>query len=202
MDHTKILICGDSFAVDQTAFDPMEIGWSSMLAKDFLITNSAQAGISEYKILKQLTEHNLDDYDIIIVSHTSPYRVHIKNHPLYQTNQRYKNADLIYNDVLAHYNNNPRDAILSVAKNYFENIFDQDYYHDIYFLLVNEIKKITHGRRCLHLLTMFDQGLDITPVLNLKQKFKFKQGTPNHYSNKDNIEIFNLIKNWIRQTDE
>lgn len=201
MNSTKILICGDSFAVNYTPDDPTAIGWSAMLANEFSITNSAQAGISEYKILKQLKQQNLDNYDAIIVSHTSPFRVHIKDHPLYQNSTLYKNADLIYNDVLAHYNSNPTSVVLSTAKNYFENIFDEDYYYDMYLLLVNEIKSLTQNYRCLHLLTIFD-NVDIEPVLNLKKKFKFKQGTPNHYSNKDNIEIFNLIKNWIVQSHD
>ena len=52
---------------------PGENGWSK-LAKQHDVTNVAQAGVSEYKILKQLHNAELKDYDAIIVSHTSPSR--------------------------------------------------------------------------------------------------------------------------------
>ena len=199
-NNINILICGDSFAVDYTQIDPTKSGWSSMLANEYAITNCAQAGVSEYKILKQLEQQNLDEYEVIIVSHTSPLRVYIKDNPMYLNNQLYSNADLIYSDVLSHYNSDTDNIMLQTAKNYFEIIFDQDYYQDMYFLLVDKIKKLTHQHKCLHLLTIFDQGVDVQPCLNLKQQFKFKQGTPNHYSNKDNIKICNLVKDWIAST--
>ena len=49
----KILICGDSFAADWTVKYPGQ-GWPNMLAEIHEVTNLAQAGCSEYKILKQL----------------------------------------------------------------------------------------------------------------------------------------------------
>ena len=49
----KILICGDSFAADWTIKYPGQ-GWPNMLSQQYEIVNLAQAGCSEYKILKQL----------------------------------------------------------------------------------------------------------------------------------------------------
>ena len=46
----RILIAGDSFAAEW----PGTHGWSKMLAEHHDVKNVAQAGVSEYKILKQL----------------------------------------------------------------------------------------------------------------------------------------------------
>ena len=88
----KILVAGDSFAAEW----PGNNGWVKLLAQKFPVTNVAQAGVSEYKILKQLV--NLDDYNIIIVSHTSPSRIHTPKHPLH-TKGLHKDCDLLYNDI-------------------------------------------------------------------------------------------------------
>jgi hypothetical protein len=193
----KILVCGDSFATDHSVNDPVAIGWSSMLANLYDVTNCAQAGVSEYKIIEQIKNQNLNDYDAIIISHTSPYRVYIKEHPVYQNNNVHKYTDLIYNDVLHHYNINSDNILLESAKNYFENIFDENYYQELYYMMIEQIKKLISGHRCLHLLTIFDQGVELDPVLNLKTQFRFKQGTPNHYSYKNNVKICNLVAQWI-----
>jgi hypothetical protein len=58
----KLLICGDSFAADWTV-KVKEKGWVNLLAQDYKVTNLAQAGCSEYKILKQLQSVNLDKFD-------------------------------------------------------------------------------------------------------------------------------------------
>ena len=196
-NEIKILICGDSFAVDYTVIDKNRAGWSSMLAKDFTITNCAQAGISEYKILKQLEQQNLDQYNAVIVTHTSPYRVHIKSNPMHLNSDLHKNADLIYSDVISHYNDNTSNTILKTAKNYFEHIFDDEYYQDIYYLIVEKIKTLTQNHQCLHVLPIFNQGMNVQPCLDLKKQFRFKPGLPNHYSHSDNIQIYHLVKNWV-----
>ena len=58
----KILVCGDSFATDHSVNDPVAIGWSSMLANLYDVTNCAQAGVSEYKIIEQIKNQNLNYY--------------------------------------------------------------------------------------------------------------------------------------------
>lgn len=196
-NDVKILICGDSFAVDYTVVNKNDAGWSSMLTNDFTVTNCAQAGISEYKILKQLENQILDNYTAIIVTHTSPYRVHIKSNPMHLNSDLHKDADLIYNDVISHYNDNPSNTILKTAKDYFEHIFDDEYYQDVYYLIVEKIKTLTRDHRCLHLLPIFNQGMDVQPCLDLKKHFKFKPGLPNHYSPSDNKQIYNLVKKWV-----
>ena len=63
----KILICGDSFAADWT-IKTKTSGWVNFLKDTDII---AQAGVGEYKILKQLQSCKLELYTHIIISHTS-----------------------------------------------------------------------------------------------------------------------------------
>ena len=56
----KLLLAGDSFAAEW----PGENVWPKLLAKQHDVTNVAQAGVSEYKILKQLHNAELKDYDV------------------------------------------------------------------------------------------------------------------------------------------
>ena len=69
----KILIIGDSFAC---VWPNSSTGWPSQLAQQYDVTNLAQAGVSEYKILQQLINFTKDaawwqhEIDCVIVSHT------------------------------------------------------------------------------------------------------------------------------------
>jgi hypothetical protein len=98
----KIFIAGDSFAADWSIKYPTMQGWPNMLADIHTVTNAAEAGCGEYKILKQLTSHALADYDAIIVSHTSPYRIHTNFHPVHGKDKLHYNSDFIYEDCRAH----------------------------------------------------------------------------------------------------
>ena len=91
----KILIAGDSFAADWTV-KHIGGGWVNLLTKDFKVKNVAEAGVSEYKIYKQLLNQNLVDYDHIIVSHTSAYRIPIEEHPIHKDDILHNNCDLIF----------------------------------------------------------------------------------------------------------
>jgi hypothetical protein len=98
----KILVIGDSFAADWTV-KYKGFGWTNLLADQFDVTNLAQAGVSEYKIYKQiLSIADLSVFDLIIVSHTSPYRVHTRLHPIHTGDLLHNNADLIYSDIEYH----------------------------------------------------------------------------------------------------
>ena len=89
----KLLLAGDSLVPEW----PGENGWSK-LAKQHDVTNVAQAGVSEYKILKQLHNAELKDYDAIVVSRTSPKQSAYPNQPLHKKGL-HKDCDLIYTDL-------------------------------------------------------------------------------------------------------
>lgn len=188
----RILICGDSFA----SYVPVEHTWYNLLAKNHNVTIKAQAAVSEYKILKQVQQENLDCYDLVIVCHTSPNRVHIAKHPVHNSDF-YSNADFLYNDVLHHFSEHPDNVILETAKNYFEQIFDEEYYKDIYFLMRDKIVKILEHKKSIHITTLFSENFNQGNTINLEKICKIAQGQPNHYNQKDHKKIFNLVSSWI-----
>jgi hypothetical protein len=101
---SKILICGDSFAADWSKKYEGK-GWVNMIENDHVITNIAEAGVSEYKIYKQLISFDLTQFDLVIVAHTSPYRVVTRLHPVHYNNSLHKHADLLFGDIEYHYKN-------------------------------------------------------------------------------------------------
>ena len=201
---SNLLICGDSFALDWGQVSNNS-GWANLLTKDFLVTNLSQAGCGEYRILKQIQNENIDLYDAIIISHTSPNRVYINQHPIHKNSIFHQNSDLLYNDVIYHIEQDPENKIMLSAKNYFENIFDQDYHEDLFFLISNQIRKITKTKPCLHLFTLFNKNCnDFKDHLDLTKKFNVvpDQSNPNHYTSDTNLKIYNLIKNWIEHIND
>jgi hypothetical protein len=195
----KILICGDSFAAEWPVTDNNivnNIGWPLLLKNQYSVVNQAKPGVGEYKILQQLINENLSDYAAVIVCHTSPNRVHIKKHPIHK--DFYKDADLIYNDVVEHASHHSSNLILQTAKNYFELVYDQDYYNDIYRLIQKEIISLTADSCCLHLTPLFDSNNRLfTHCLNLEKMCSLAAGDTNHYNSDNNKKIFCAIKKWI-----
>lgn len=196
----KILICGDSFAVDYSKFSNDLAGWSTLLANDdFAVTNLAQAGVSEYKILKQVESVKLKKFDAVIVCHTSPNRVHIRQHPVYGSNKLHLNADLIFSDVEWHLAQDSTNTILQTAKNYFDQIYDQRYYEDVYTLIQNKIENLLSDNKRLHLTPLYTaNNKQLVNVINLNKLFNIEAGGANHYSTSDNNKIYNLIKEWVQ----
>ena len=184
----KLLVAGDSFAAEW----PGSNGWPKLLKKDYEVTNIAQAGVSEYKILKQLQNITLNDYDVFIVSHTSPSRVHTPTHPLPRTDL-HKNCDLIYSDIENRFDLfNPS---LRAAKGYFQHHYDDHYYQTIYSLLRKEIYTLLTKRKYLSLshveiakyFIWEDNHLDFTDF------WQANKGKENHYNEEGNQKICKII---------
>jgi len=140
----KILICGDSYAADWTLKYPNVCGWPNMLATKYDVTNIAECGISEYKIWQQLKSVDIDSFDICLISHTSPLRVHTRCHPVHSKDILHKNADLMLNDISYHNSKlvNMFNNSLKTASNWFKYHYDLQYQQDIYELVKSEISKI------------------------------------------------------------
>jgi len=166
----NILIIGDSFA---TKYNGAYLGWSEMLEKYHIVTNLAQAGISEYKILKQLQSATIKDFDCVIVSHTSPYRIHTAYNPLH-TSGFHKDCDFIYEDV--------RNRLPDVEK-FFTDYFDLDYANYIYELIRKEITSLLTGARVID-----------TDQLDLKKLFLTDRGDIQHLSKQGNIIFYNRLE--------
>jgi hypothetical protein len=185
----NILICGDSFAADWTVKYKGQ-GWPNLLAQEFNVTNLAQAGCSEYKIYKQIASKNLDEYDLIIVSHTSAFRWYIETpHPVHYADPLHKNSDLIYTDIEEH--NKFRSGLTSILQ-FFRKYYSLEYAEFIHELISEKIYNITKDKKVLH-LTHIDVMYSFD-VINFSDIFKQYRGNMNHYTDEGNQIIFERIK--------
>jgi hypothetical protein len=188
----KLLICGDSFASDWRTEYPNSIGWPTLLEKHFEIINLAQAGCSEYKILKQLMSINLNQFDKILISHTSPYRLYIKNHPVHKEGL-HKDSDLIYTDIKEHSNTN--QTLLPLV-NFFEKFMDLEYMEFIHNLICKEIDSISANYSVIHFTHFeWDNLYCFKNFENYNHVYKKNSGKINHYNEIGNFTIYkNLLE--------
>ena len=188
----NLLICGDSFAADWTVKYP-GTGWPNMLANQYNVTNLAQAGCSEYKILKQLKSVDLAQYDQIIIAHTSPYRVYVQRHPVHYNDCLHKNCDLIYADLVEHAADNKE---LVPIIDYFKNYFDTTYAKDIHILLCQEIEKVVAPMedRVISITNSDYEGLyQFKNMIKFDDLFASNRGLMNHYDDAGNQKIFEIL---------
>lgn len=191
--HNKILICGDSFSTDFKH----PSSWVTCLSAEYLVDNLSCAGISEYKILQQLKSKvtQLDRYSTVIISHTSPNRVHIKTHPTHSKSKTHFQADLIFSDIVYHHDQKPTDIVLETAKNYFVHIFDENYYQEIYYLIQEKIKTLLCNKKVIHLDNFHVQNIiGLENYICLPQRLNLSNGHINHYDMESNIRIFEFLK--------
>lgn len=181
----KVLIAGDSFAADWSSVTA-NVGWVNLLEKDFQVTNIARAGISEYKIYKQLISQNLSRYDKVVVSHTSPYRIPIQDHPIHKESKLHWDCDLIYSDVVAHKGN----TVMNIAKDFYENVYYLEYFEFTHNLIVEKIFKLSSN--IIH-ITFFDYYTDPN-INNLFSIFKEHKGKTNHLSKVGNRIAYSSVK--------
>lgn len=201
----NILIIGDSFAADWSAVDSTYPGWPQLLAKKHSVTNLAQAGCSEYKILQQLkTQQNLDLYDWIIVCHTSSARIHTRQHPVHHSDHLHAHADLIFSDIEYHavLDKKQKNPALVAAHDFFVYHYDDDYNRDIHQLLVKEIHEII-GNTPVVVVDNFDQlnPLDYEFFLNFTKITQVVPGKVNHCSQQGNIDICHSILDIVDQPE-
>lgn len=195
----KILILGDSFAANWAVKHNDYLGWPQLLAQDYSVVNLAQAGVSEYKILLQLDQiSDLKLFQAVIISHTSPYRVHTKMHPVHANDVLHGAADLILNDCEYHSGRpiNWFNRSLTAALWYFKYHFDQDYYKTIYTLLRDRINQRLQDCNVIvvnHFLENLEFASEET-VLDFSDLWKTQRGKINHYSRSGNEEIYNTVK--------
>lgn len=181
----KLLICGDSFSCKWPSTN--NIGWPTLLESDYDITNLSQAGVSEYKIYKQLSSIDIKKYDKIIVCHTSPYRIPIEVHPYFKKETLHKNSDLIFKDVESKKFSSFK---MFIAYYFFKFFFNIEYFKFSHLLILNEIKKVNSN--IVH-ITFFK--LESSDVLDLSNYFMKFRGDVNHLSKEGNFKVYSHIKN-------
>lgn len=191
----KVLIVGDSFASDWTVkYDGG--GWPNMLSALYKIKNAAQAGCSQYKILQQLRKEKLDKYHYIIVSHTSPYRLPVKNHPIHSKDSLHKNSDLIYSDILEHSKTN--DRLLGIV-DYMENYMDVDYLTYVHDLISMEIEKLVKPYKVLNLEHIKNNATSCHTKIDLTKIQEEHNGLINHYSQYGNNLVLREVINALEK---
>lgn len=183
----KILIAGDSFAADWTVKYKDVFGWVNMLESDFEVTNIAEAGVSEYKIYKQLENIDVSKFEHIIVSHTSAYRIPIVEHPIHNDDLLHYNCDIIYSDVKEHGYN----PIMKTAIEFYENIFHAEYFSFVNNLIYKEIYNLVPN--AIH-ITFFDSFYSEN-VLKFEEIFLSSRGNANHLNKKGNEFVYKKILN-------
>lgn len=188
----KILIVGDSFS---TVWPDGNTGWVNLLAKDYNVTNLSEAGIGEYKILKQLESVNVNNFDVVVVSHTSPSRIHTRNHPLHKVGFR-KNCDLILNDLEGHFN--PFNINLFISKMFFRYHYDDEYQIDIYKMIREKIKNIINTKyiSISHVEIAADLAVEKYHV-DFSTLWSKERGYVNHYTDAGNQIVYNTVKEMI-----
>ena len=199
MSNPRILIIGDSFAADWSVKYNEYKGWPNLLAEQYPTVNLAQAGVSEYKIYRQLLGVDLDNFDLVIVSHTSPLRVPTRQHPVHCDDLLHKDADLMFSDIEYHRSKlqNFFNSSLQTAYKFFIQHFDVEYFETTYRLLRNQINEMLKEKTVIVISNLPDLEQFVTEknVLN----FTVDKGIINHASQELNKQIFYKVVETIKK---
>lgn len=188
----NILIAGDSFSSAELSAN---FGWPGLLAQQHQVTNISAPGIGEYKILQRLQQQDLASYDRVIVSHTSPNRVHCEHNPLYPPGHIYADSDLIFADVE---NKSKTDSVAESMYQYFVKIFDPEYYLFVHHACCEKIDQLLANHKTIH-ITHFDwtDFYQFDSMLNFYDLWKQNPGTYNHYTQQANQVILQTLENLL-----
>lgn len=180
----KLLICGDSFAADWSV-KYCVTGWPNLLAENNVVTNLAQAGCSEYRIKLQLDSVDLCKFDRVIIAHTSPYRLYVKQNPLHTQDPLHCTSDFIYSDVDEHG--------LDIVKQYYEQFYDLEYAKFVHGLICKDITEYV-GEKALH-VSLFDYSDLWQPdnMISFAELFARERGTINHLTDQANRKVYEKI---------
>ena len=168
-----------------------------MLANDYQVTNLSQAGCVEYKIYLQLLSVDINDFDVIVMSHTSPNRIYIQQHPVHASDPLHKNSDLIYTDLKDHAKKNKS---LQPIIEFYENYFEIGYAEFMHTLICEKIQDHLNKfkGKTLHIANVDWKNLyQFDDMLNFEHLFKSNHGLMNHFNDKGNTIIYNKIKSLL-----
>lgn len=196
----KILLIGDSFAADWSVKYNMYKGWPNLLADTYDVTNLAQAGVSEYKIYKQLDKVLwIGEYKLVIVSHTSPYRVPTRSHPVHHNDLLHNNADLMLNDITYHSNKlyNFFNRSLRSASGFFKYHYDVEFYETTYKLYRKAIEDRLGMTKFIS-LNMFPNS-EHKCTIDLSNLATTHTGKINHMSEEGNRLVYEKLLEKIKE---
>lgn len=185
----NILIAGDSFAA---VYPFAKLGWVNILAHHHNVVNLAQAGCGEYKIWKQIESADLTKFDLVIVSHTSPSRVHVPAHPIHKEGF-HKNCDLLAKDILER--NSWFNSKIKTAQEWFRHFYDDEYQIDIYKLIRKRISEHLEKMPYIsmtHLPISRDHAIESNNI-DFSDLWHKERGSINHYTIHGNRIIYDKI---------
>lgn len=189
----NILILGDSWAADWQSDYDQYLGWPNILAEQHQVTNRAQAGVSQYSIIQQLQSVTPADYDRVILSITSPYRLYTPRHPVH-TEGLHKNSDLIYTDLEYHLRLQPDNKQIQSAIGFFQHHFDTDHAEYVHQLLVTETLKQLNPDTAIVTSNISDNHQYVPPEFRYCEGSEIYQSYPgkiNHMNSEGN-QLFAL----------
>lgn len=182
----KILIAGDSYASDWHTNKE----WWKQLPYD--ITNIAQAGSSQYRILKSLP--NLEMYDVIIIAHTSPYRIYTEHNLLHQDSITHKDSDYLIGDVI-----DKGGDMARAMKKYVEYFHNDEYVMYQHRKICDDIINKTKDKPTLNIsgfdysdIYQFNDYLHIPSIVN------YERGKICHMNETTNITLSYVIEEKIK----
>jgi hypothetical protein len=144
---------------------------------------------------------DLEKYNVVLIAHTSPSRVHTRKHPIHSNDSLHKNADLIYADIEYHGNKitNIFNASLNSGVGYYKFHYDAEYYTTIYDLIRAEIYRLLTGKKAITLIN-FDLPKDghDTAKVDLRDIIKKYPGKINHLSITGNELVYKRILNELK----
>lgn len=195
----NILLAGDSFAADWSVLHTGCAGWPNVLAERYHVINLAQAGVSEYKIWRQIERADLSHISHIIIAHTSPNRLPVERHPFHHDDPLHSSCDIIYQDIKSR-----TDPDLRCLIEYFEKWFDVDYARFVHQLIIDKQISYLLGKGSISVLHLdfFDLAIDTHkhPCMNLNQIFLDHRGIINHLNDDGHHKVIELITQWIDNT--
>ena len=183
----KIGLFGDSFGYQHSS-QPFD-SWVDILENHFEITNNCQCGASEYKILQQLKRSNLEQFDILLITHTSPVRVFVAYNSLHRHSDTHRDCDIIYTDIA-----DRDDEFSQACRQYFKHIFDLDYAIDMHNMICKEIDQLCSNKKVLHITHFdYDQLYVFPGMINFYTHWLDNQGPVNHYNQTGNRQVYQSI---------
>lgn len=155
---SKILIAGDSYAADWCG----KSEWWKKLPYD--VKNVAQAGSSQYRILKSITTK----YDVIVIFHTSPYRIFTEHNDIYTNSKTHKHSDYLIYDVIS-----KGGKLGKAMEHYVGHLYNEEFILYTHTKICEDIREITSSAKVIHVtafdytnIHVFDKLIDIRDIAN------------------------------------
>jgi len=130
----NVAIIGHSFAADHK-------GWPSMInvsEKNIF----AEKGVGEAKVFMQWQKIKNDNWDKVIVVHSTPTAIYTPYHPVHHAKKERSNSDWIKEDIEYH---KERNEEIKLVYDYLTKYSDPYYEHLVFELFLDKLLEIPNG---------------------------------------------------------